>query len=49
VLVLDQRVALEHRFESRVRVVGLVAKTAELGEVAVDLAFMPCREDRVDV
>ena len=49
VLVGDERVGLEHSFESSASIAGLVADFGELFEVAGDLTFVPGGQDRFDI
>jgi len=45
----DERVRLQHGFESLVSVAGPVSDLGEIGQVAGDLTFVPGIEDRFDV
>jgi len=49
VLVVNERVGLEHSFEPRVGFASLVSEAGELSEMAGDLAFVPGDQDRFDV
>ena len=49
VLVLNERVCLEHGFEPLANVAGFVPDLGEILEVAADLTFVPGDQDRFDV